>query len=155
MAHSLSHILSYANLSSPHRTFTTNMTIQRKPTSFSQVVKDPKWRAAMQQEVQALHANKTWSLVSPSAHKRPIGCKWVYKIKYNPDGIVERYKARLVANGYSQVEGIDYRETFAPVAKLTTVHVLLSLAAMQNWHLHQLDVNNAFLNGHLYEDVYM
>jgi len=154
-AHSLSHILSYANLSSPHRTFTTNMTIQRKPTSFSQVVKDPKWRAAMQQEVQALHANKTWSLVSPPAHKRPIGCKWVYKIKYNPDGTVERYKARLVANGYSQVEGIDYRETFTPVAKLTTVRVLLSLAAMQNWHLHQLDVNNAFLNGHLYEDVYM
>jgi len=109
----------------------------------------------MQQEVQALHANKTWSLVSPPAHKRPIGSKWVYKIKYNPDGTVERYKARLVANGYSQVEGIDYRETFALVAKLTTVRVLLSLAAIQNWHLHQLDVNNAFLNGDLYEDVYM
>lgn len=154
-AHSLSHVLSYATLSSPHITFTTNMTIHRESTSYSQAVKDPKWREAMQQEVQALQANKTWSLVSPPAHKRPIGCKWVYKIKYNPDGTVEHYKARLVAKGYSQVEGLDYRESFAPVTKLTIVRVLLSLAAQQNWHLHQLDVNNAFLNGDLYEDVYM
>jgi len=109
----------------------------------------------MQQEVQALHANKTWSLVPPPAHKRPIGCKWVFKIKYNPNGTIERYKAKLVAKGFSQVEGIDYWETFAPVAKLTTVRILLSLAAMQNWHLHQLDINNAFLNGDLDEDVYM
>jgi len=131
------------------------MTIPREPLSFSQALQDPKWRDAMQQEVQALHANKTWSLVPPPAHKRPIGCKWVFKIKYNPNGTIDRYKARLVAKGFSQVEGIDYRETFAPVAKLTTVRILLSLAAMQNWHLHQLDVNNAFLNEDLDEDVYM
>jgi hypothetical protein len=109
----------------------------------------------MQQEVQALHANETWSLVPPPTHKHPIGCKWVFKIKYNPDGTIDHYKARLVAKGFSQVEGIDYRETFAPVAKLTTVRVLLSLAAMQNWHLHQLDVNNTFLDGDLDEEVYM
>jgi hypothetical protein len=154
-AHSISNVLSYDNLSSPYRTFTANMTLSREPLSFSQAVQDPQWREAMQQEIQALHANKTWSLVPLPAHKRPIGCKWVYKIKYHPDGTIDRYKARLVAKGFSQIEGIDYRETFAPVAKLTTVRVLLSLAAMQNWHLHQLDVNNAFLNGDLYEDVYM
>ena len=154
-AHSLSNVLSYANLSSPYRTFTANMTIPREPLSFSQALQDPKWRDVMQQEVQALHANKTWSFVPPPAHKRPIGCKWVFKIKYNPNGTIERYKAKLVAKRFSQVEGIDYWETFAPVAKLTTVRILLSLAAMQNWHLHQLDINNAFLNGDLDEDVYM
>ena len=109
----------------------------------------------MQTEIQALEDNQTWSLVPLSHNKRTIGCKWVYKLKLNPDGTIERYKARLVAKGYSQVAGIDYRETFAPVAKLTTVRVLLSLAALKGWHLHQLDVNNAFLHGDLTEEVYM
>ena len=153
--HSLSQVLSYDRLSPMHKAFTVKITLAKEPRSFSQAVLDSRWREAMNTEIQALQANKTWSLVSLPSHKKPIGCKWVYKITYNPDGTIEPCKARLVAKGFSQVEGIDYRETFAPVAKLTTVRVLLSLASIQGWHLHQLDVNNAFLNGDLYEDVYM
>lgn len=116
---------------------------------------DPKWRDAMRHEIEALQANNTWTLMPLPPHKRPIGCKWVFKIKLTPEGTVERYKARLMAKGYSQIEGIDYRETFAPVAKLVTVRLLLSVAALQGWFLHQLDVNNAFLHGDLTEEVYM
>lgn len=99
----------------------------------------------MQAELDALMHNDTWTLVPlPTGHK-PIGCKWVYKIKYHSDGSVERYKVRLVAKGYTQLEGIDYQETFSPTTKVTTVRCLLAVVASHNWFLHQLDVQNAFL----------
>lgn len=109
----------------------------------------------MQAELDALTRNNTWSLVPLPVGHKPIGCKWVYKIKYNSDGSIERYKARLVAKGYTQIEGVDYLETFSLTAKLTTVRCLLAVVASRNWILHQMDVHNAFLQGDLDEVVYM
>ncbi|RHN52451.1 putative RNA-directed DNA polymerase [Medicago truncatula] len=109
----------------------------------------------MAKEIQALESNNTWILCPLPEGKSAIGCKWIYKIKYHSDGSIDRYKARLVAKDYSQVQGIDYHDTFAPVAKLVTVRLLLSIAAIKNWPLYQFDVNNAFLQGDLSEEVYM
>ena len=109
----------------------------------------------MAAEIQALNKNKTWTLTQLPPGKVPIDCKWVYKIKFRSDGSVERYKARLVAKGFTQKEGLDYHETFSPVAKLTAVRCVLAVAAIKNWPLYQLDVHNAFLHGDLHEEVYM
>ena len=108
----------------------------------------------METEFKDLHDNKTWILVLPPPHNRVIGSKWVYKLKLKPDGTIECYKACLVAKGYHQTTGLNYFETFSPVVKPTTIHIILAIAISCGWSICQLDVHNAFLNGDLTEDVY-
>ena len=109
----------------------------------------------MQEEYNALMRNRTWDLVPLPAGRQAIGCKWVFRIKENADGSINRYKAGLIAKGFHQVHGFDFHETFSPMVKPVTIRVVLTLALSQGWDLFQLDVNNAFLNGLLEETVYM
>jgi hypothetical protein len=109
----------------------------------------------MQDEITALHKNNTWHLVPPSKGNNLIDCKWVYKLKRKADGSIDRYKARLVAQGFKQRYGIDYEDTFSPVVKIAMIHLVLSIAVSRGWCLRQLDVQNVFLHGVLEEEVYM
>ncbi|XP_057495256.1 retrovirus-related Pol polyprotein from transposon TNT 1-94 isoform X3 [Actinidia eriantha] len=153
--HPISKFVSYSRLSPSHNVFVSKIASVFVPNNVQEALTDPKWKHAMLEEMKALHKNNTWEVVEiPKGHKT-VGCKWVFTVKHKADGSIERYKARLVAKGYTQTYGIDYQETFAPVAKMNTVRVLLSLAANQNWQLHQFDVKNAFLHGNLEEEVYM
>ncbi|RVW83799.1 Retrovirus-related Pol polyprotein from transposon TNT 1-94 [Vitis vinifera] len=153
--HPIGNFISYDKLSPTFRAFTSSITEIQVPHNIQEAFKYPKWKAAVDEEVRALEKNGTWEITDLPRGKKPVGCKWIFTVKYKADGNVDRYKARLVAKGFTQSYGIDYQETFAPVAKLNTVHVLLSLAANLDWSLHQLDVKNAFLNGDLEEEVYM
>ena len=133
-------------------TVTTN---DHEPSCYSEAVKHPSWRDAMNKEFDALLRNGTWTLIPSPPDANIIGSKWVYRIKRKADGGIERFKARLVAKGFHRQEGVDFLETFSPVVKPTTVRMVLSVAISRNWHLRQIDVHNAFLHGLLNEDVYM
>ena len=154
-SHPLSIFLSYSRFSHAHLSFLTALTASVEPTCYSEANRHSHWREAMASELRALEENSTWTLEPLPPGKKPIGCKWVFKTKLRVDGTIERYKARLVAKGYTQVEGIDYHETFAPVAKMTTVCCVLAVAATKSWIIHQMDVHNAFLHCELDEEVYM
>jgi hypothetical protein len=109
----------------------------------------------MADEYSALIRNGTWTLVPRPPKVNVVDCKWVYKVKRDQHGAIQRYKARLVAKGFRQQPGIDYTETFSPVVKATTIRVVLSLAVTNKWSLRQLDVQNAILHGDLQETVYL
>jgi hypothetical protein len=129
-----------------------------EPTSYQEAMetKEAKeWKGAAGKEYQSLIDNKTWVKCKLPAGRKPIGCKWVFKVKINKNGEIERYKARLVAKGYSQKEGIDYIETFAPVLKYKSLRILLSIAAIKDMEVKQMDVETAFLNAEIKEEVYM
>ncbi|CAA6656059.1 unnamed protein product [Spirodela intermedia] len=113
------------------------------------------WRKAMEEEIAAIMRNHTWILTPATKNCKPIGLKWIFKIKRNSQGKIIRHKAKLVAKGYVQKLGIDYEEVFAPVARMEIVRVIISLAAQNGWRLHHLDVKLAFLNRELEEEVFV
>ena len=145
----------YSSYSPAFASFIANVHRLSEPTSYKEAISDPLWQTAMAEELAALYQTHTWDLVPLPPGKHTIGCRWVYKIKTKSDGSVERYKARLVAKGYAQKYGMDYEETFAPVAKMTTVRTLIAVSSIRQWKIYQMDVKNAFLNGDLHEEVYM
>ena len=113
------------------------------------------WEAAMQKEMDSIYSNDVWDLVELPEHRKPVGNKWVFKKKIKTDGSIERYKARLVAQGFSQKQGLDYDETFSPVIRFESFRSLVAVAVQRGLKLHQLDITAAFLNGHLEEEVFM
>ncbi|PKU71363.1 Retrovirus-related Pol polyprotein from transposon TNT 1-94 [Dendrobium catenatum] len=128
---------------------------QTDPTTFTEANKHFKWRRAMSDEFFALQKQGTWDLVEPPPNSSILGSKWTYRTKRNADGSVARHKARLVAQGNQQEFGLDYQETFSPVAKLPTIRILFTIALFHKWPIQQLDVANAFLHGDINEITYM
>ncbi|KAK8535581.1 hypothetical protein V6N12_057097 [Hibiscus sabdariffa] len=131
---------------------------QDEPKTYQEAVASPdseKWLEAMRSEMDSMSENQVWTLVEPPEGIKPIGCKWVFKKKTDMDGNVQTYKGRLVAKGFRQIHGIDYDETFSPVAMIKSIRILLAVAAFHDYEIWQMDVKTAFLNGKLEEDVYM
>ena len=108
---------------------------------------DQRWMSAMKEKLAVIEKNQTWELVEKPKDRKIIGLKWVFRTKLKFDGSVNKHKARLVVKGYAQVWGVDFSETFAPVARLDTIRLVLALSAQKGWKLYHLDVKSAFLNG--------
>ncbi len=128
------------------------------PNTYAQAIASPdapQWQNAMEEEFNSLMRNGTYTLVPLPSGRNVIRTRWLYKVKCRADGSVERYKARWVAKGFSQLYGVDYDETFAPVVRLENLRLLLALANALNLEIHQMDVDSAFLHAHLTEEIYV
>ena len=125
------------------------------PICFEDAVKSAKWRQAMEDEITAIEKNHTWKLFELPNGAKKIGVKWIYKSKVNEHGEVDKFKARLMAKGYSQKHGIDYNEVFAPIARMDTIRMVIAIVAQRGWSIYQFDVKSTFLHGTLTEDVYV
>ncbi|GKC53603.1 ribonuclease H-like domain-containing protein [Tanacetum coccineum] len=147
--------VSYSKLKGSNMCFANTLNISIEPTCLKNALSDPNWVDAMNNEIEALNRNNTWTECDLPIGRKHIGSKCIWKIKYKAYSEIERYKVRLVAKGFNQREGFDYDETFSHVVKMVTVRCLISIVVANSWPLYKLDVNNAFLYGDLKEDVYM
>jgi hypothetical protein len=126
-----------------------------KPSSFEEAEKLQVWKDSMLEEYKSIIKNNVWDIVQRPKDKSVVSSKWMYKIKHEADGSVEKFKARFVDRGFTQKEGIDYKETFSPVARYTSVRAIISLASVLGWKLHQMDVKTTFLNGNIEQEVFV
>jgi hypothetical protein len=129
--------------------------IEKEPTCFEEAIQKKEWVDAMTEEYQSIIINDVWEVVLRSKNKNVVSSKWIYKIKHVAHRSIEKHKAIFVARGFSQNEGIDYEETFSPVARYTSIRTIIALAAKMKWKLHQMDVKTTFLNGVIEEEVYI
>jgi hypothetical protein len=132
-----------------------NLSTNLQSTSFKEATSHDEWKEAIQKEYDALIKNGTWKLVDPSYGTKPIGYKWVFKNKYGLYGSLEKHKASLMEKRFAQKEGVDYEETFSATTKCATINTLFSMVVQNGWTIHQMDVKNSFLNGHLKENVFI
>ena len=147
--------LDSSQFSDQFQAFLLSITSGVEPVHYKDAIEDENWRFAVEEEIVALEDRDTWTVVALPPGKKALGCKQVFKLKFNADGTIERPKARLVVLGNNQTEGVDYAETFAPVAKMVTLRSFLQQAVSEDWEGYQMDVHNAFLHGDLEEEVYM
>ena len=113
------------------------------------------WKEAVNSEIESILSNHTWELVDLPPGNKPLGLKWIFKRKMKDDGTIDKYKARLVVKGFRQKEGLDYFDTYSPVTRITSIRMLIALAAVYGLEIHQMDVKKAFLNGELEEEIYI
>ena len=132
--------------------------LENEPQTFKAAMSSSEstyWKEAVNSEIESILSNHTWELTDLPPGNKPLGSKWIFKRKMKPDGTIDKYKARLVVNGYRQKEGLDYFDTYSPVTRITSIRMLIALAAVHDLKIHQMDVKTAFLNGELEEEIYM
>jgi hypothetical protein len=129
--------------------------LEKEPTCFEEAIQKKEWEDSMTEEYQSIIKNDVWEIVPRPNSKDVVSSRWLFKIKHDVDGSIEKYKTRFVARGFSQKEGIEYEETFAPVARYTSIRTIIALTAKMKWNLHHMDVKTTFLNGVIKEEVYI
>lgn len=132
--------------------------LENEPRTFKEAMSSSEaqyWKEAVNSEIESILSNHTWELVDLPPGNKTLGSKWIFKKKMKDDGTIDKYKARLVVKGFRQREGLDYFDTYSPVTRITSIRMLIALAALYDLQIHQMDVKTAFLNGDLEEEIYM